>query len=107
MVIAVRYRVNSIKVTHFRIWATSTLREFIVKGLYLNDQMLKNGRAFGKNYFDKLLEKIRQIRDSERRVHQKVIDLILRLSLRIRVIVDPIDLLCPNDQIARPYQYIG
>lgn len=51
-VIAVGYRVNSIKATHFRIWATNTLREFIVKGFVLNDQMLKNGRAFGKDYFD-------------------------------------------------------
>lgn len=54
-VIAVGYRVNSIKATHFRIWATNTLREFIVKGFVLNDQMLKNGRSFGKDYFDELL----------------------------------------------------
>ncbi len=59
-VIAVGYRVNSIKATHFRIWATNTLREFIVKGFVLNDQMLKNGRAFGKDYFDELLETIRE-----------------------------------------------
>jgi len=65
-VIAVGYRVNSVKATHFRIWATNTLREFIVKGFVLNDQMLKNGRAFGKDYFDELLEKIREIRASER-----------------------------------------
>lgn len=68
-VIAVGYRVNSIKATHFRIWATNTLREFIVKGFVLNDQMLKNGRAFGKDYFDELLEKIREIRASERRAY--------------------------------------
>ena len=61
-VIAVGYRVNSIKATHFRIWATNTLREFIVKGFVLNDQLLKNGRPFGKDYFDELLEKIREIR---------------------------------------------
>jgi hypothetical protein len=71
-VIAVGYRVNSIKATHFRIWATNTLREFIIKGFVLNDQMLKNGRAFGKDYFDELLEKIREIRASERRAYQKI-----------------------------------
>ena len=65
-VIAVGYRVNSIKATHFRIWATNTLREFMVKGFVINDQMLKNGRAFGQDYFDELLEKIREIRASER-----------------------------------------
>lgn len=59
-VIAIGYRVNSIKATHFRIWATNTLREFIIKGFVLNDLMLKNGRAFGKDYFDELLEKIRE-----------------------------------------------
>lgn len=72
--IAVGYRVNSIKATHFRIWATNTLREFIVKGFVLNDQMLKNGRSFGKDYFDELLEKIREIRASERRAYQKITD---------------------------------
>ena len=73
-VIAVGYRVNSIKATHFRMWATNTLREFIVKGFVLNDQMLKNGRSFGKDYFDELLEKIREIRASERRAYQKITD---------------------------------
>ena len=73
-VIAVGYRVNSIKATHFRIWATNTLREFIVKGFVLNDQMLKNGRSFGKDYFDELLEKILEIRASERRACQKITD---------------------------------
>ena len=65
--IAVGYRVNSIKATHFRIWATNTLREFIVKGFVLNDQMLKNGRAFGRDCFDELLEyeKYRVQRDRE------------------------------------------
>lgn len=72
--IAVGYRVNSVKATHFRIWATNTLREFIVKGFVLNDQMLKNGRPFGKDYFDELLEKIREIRASERRAYQKIAD---------------------------------
>jgi hypothetical protein len=79
-VIAVGYRVNSIKATHFRIWATNTLREFIVKGFVLNDQMLKNGRHFGKDYFDELLEKIREIRASERRAYQKVTDIFEQCS---------------------------
>ena len=80
VVIAVGYRVNSIKATHFRIWATNTLREFIVKGFVLNDQMLKNGRAFGKDYFDELLEKIREIRASERRAYQKIADVFEQCS---------------------------
>jgi hypothetical protein len=78
--IAVGYRVSSIKATHFRIWATNTLREFIVKGFVLNDQMLKNGRAFGKDYFDELLEKIREIRASERRAYQKITDVFQECS---------------------------
>lgn len=79
-VIAVGYRVNSIKATHFRIWATNALREFIVKGFVLNDQMLKNGRTFGKDYFDELLEKIREIRASERRAYQKIADVFEQCS---------------------------
>jgi len=61
-IIAVGYRVNSKKATRFRQWATKTLREFIQKGFVLNDEMLKNGKPFGKDYFDELLEKIREIR---------------------------------------------
>jgi hypothetical protein len=79
-VIAVGYRVNSVKATHFRIWATNTLREFIVKGFVVNDQLLKNGRAFGKDYFDELLEKIREIRASERRAYQKIADVFEQCS---------------------------
>jgi hypothetical protein len=78
--IAVGYRVNSRKATHFRIWATNTLREYIVKGFVLNDQMLKNGRAFGQDYFDELLEKIREIRASERRAYQKLADVFEQCS---------------------------
>lgn len=78
--IAVGYRVNSIKATHFRIWATNTLREFIIKGFVLNDQMLKNGRTFGKDYFDELLERIREIRASERRAYQKITDVFQECS---------------------------
>ncbi len=58
-IIAVGYRVNSSQATQFRIWATKTLKEFIIKGFVLNDEMLKNGKAFGKDYFEELLEKIR------------------------------------------------
>jgi hypothetical protein len=79
-VIAVGYRVNSVKATHFRIWATNTLREFIVKGFVVNDQLLKNGRAFGQDYFDELLEKIREIRASERRAYQKIADVFEQCS---------------------------
>jgi hypothetical protein len=79
-VIAVGYRVNSFKATQFRIWATSTLREFMVKGFILNDEMLKNGRAFGQDYFDELLERIREIRASERRAYQKIADVFEQCS---------------------------
>jgi len=78
--IAVGYRINSIKATHFRIWATNTLKEFIIKGFVLNDQMLKNGREFGKDYFDELLERIREIRASERRAYQKIADIFEQCS---------------------------
>ena len=79
-VIAVGYRVNSLKATQFRIWATNTLREFIVKGFVLNDTLLKNGRPFGKDYFDELLERIREIRASERRAYQKIADVFEQCS---------------------------
>ncbi len=78
--IAVGYRVNSVKATHFRIWATNTLREFIIKGFVVNDEMLKRGRVFGKDYFDELLEKIREIRASERRAYQKIADVFEQCS---------------------------
>ncbi len=78
--IAVGYRVNSIKATHFRIWATTTLREFIIKGFILNEEMLKNGRSFGKDYFDELLDKIREIRACERRAYQKITDVFEQCS---------------------------
>ena len=71
-IIAVGYRVNSKKATRFRQWATKTLKEYITKGFVINDDMMKNGRAFGKDYFDELLERIREIRASERRAYQKI-----------------------------------
>lgn len=74
-IIAVGYRVSSLKATRFRQWATRTLREYITKGFVLNDDMLKNGHPFGKDYFDELLARIRDIRASERRVYQKVTDI--------------------------------
>jgi len=80
VIIAVGYRVNSKKATLFRIWATQTLKEFIIKGFVLNDDMLKNGKPFGKDYFDELLERIREIRASERRVYQKLGDIFEQCS---------------------------
>ena len=74
-IIAVGYRVNSMQATRFRQWATATLNEYIVKGFVLNDDMLKNGAPFGKDYFDELLVRIRDIRASERRVYQKITDI--------------------------------
>jgi len=74
-IIAVGYRVNSKQATQFRIWATKTLKEFIIKGFVLNDEMLKNGTSFGKDYFEELLGKIREIRSSERRFYQKITDI--------------------------------
>jgi hypothetical protein len=79
-IIAVGYRVNSKQATQFRIWATQTLKEFIIKGFVLNDEMLKNGKAFGKDYFDELLERIREIRSSERRLYQKLGDIFEQCS---------------------------
>lgn len=74
-IISVGYRVNSQRATHFRIWATRTLREFIIKGFVLDDKRLKQGAHFGKDYFDELLERIREIRASERRFYQKITDI--------------------------------
>jgi hypothetical protein len=75
-IIAVGYRVNSYQATQFRIWATKTLREFIIKGFVMDDERLKQGKhAFGKDYFDELLERIREIRASERRFYQKITDI--------------------------------
>jgi hypothetical protein len=79
-VIAVGYRINSVAATRFRIWATQTLREFMVKGFLLNDDMLKNGRYFGQDYFDELLERLREIRASERRAYQKIADVFEQCS---------------------------
>ncbi len=74
-VISVGYRVNSVQATGFRIWATSVLREYIIKGFVLDETKLKNGSHFDKDYFDELVEKVREIRASERRFYQKITDL--------------------------------
>lgn len=73
-IIAVGYRVNSYEATQFRIWATSTLKEYIIKGFVMDDDRLKQGSSFGKDYFNELLERIRDIRASERRFYQKITD---------------------------------
>lgn len=80
-IIAVGYRVNSHEATRFRIWSTKTLREFIIKGFVLDDERLKQGKKFGKDYFDELLERIREIRASERRFYQKITDIYAQCSL--------------------------
>ena len=74
-IIAVGYRVNSYEATQFRIWATQTLKEFVIKGFVLDDERLKQGESFGKDYFGELLERIREIRASERRFYQKITDI--------------------------------
>lgn len=80
-IIAVGYRVNSHQATQFRIWATKTLKEFIIKGFVLDDERLKQGKRFGKDYFDELLERIREIRASERRFYLKITDIYEQCSI--------------------------
>ncbi|HET6245894.1 MAG: virulence RhuM family protein [Bacteroidetes bacterium] len=80
-IIAVGYRVNSVEATRFRIWATKTLREFIIKGFVMDDERLKQGKNFGRDYFDELLERIREIRASERRFYQKITDIYSQCSI--------------------------
>jgi hypothetical protein len=81
-IISVGYRVNSSKATQFRIWATQTLKEYILKGFVLDDQRLKEGQnAFGKDYFKELLRRIRSIRASERRIYQQVTDIFAECSI--------------------------
>ncbi len=81
-IISVGYRVNSAKATKFRIWATNVLKEFMQKGFVLDDERLKQGRTlFGKDYFDELLERVRSIRASERRIWQKITDIYAECSI--------------------------
>ena len=79
-IIAVGYRVNSYQATQFRIWATAVLKEYIIKGFVLDDERLKQGKHFGQDYFDDLLERIREIRTSERRYYQKITDVYAECS---------------------------
>ena len=80
-IIAVGYRVNSKKATRFRQWAIAVLKEYITKGFVLNDDMLKNGKPFGRDYFRELLERVRSIRASERRVYQQITDIYAECSV--------------------------
>ena len=81
-IISVGYRVNSSKATQFRIWATETLKEFIIKGFVLNDERLKQGQTvFGQDYFRELLERIRSIRSSERRIYQQITDIFAECAI--------------------------
>ncbi|MBU4300127.1 MAG: virulence RhuM family protein [Nanoarchaeota archaeon] len=80
-IISVGYRVNSGQATQFRIWATKILKEYVIKGFAMDDERLKNGKYFGKDYFDELLERIRSIRASERRIYQKITDIFAECSI--------------------------
>lgn len=80
-IISVGYRVNSKEATQFRIWATATLKEFVIKGFVMDDERLKNGENFGEDYFEELLERIRTIRNSERRTYQKITDIFAECSI--------------------------
>ena len=82
VIISVGYRVNSIKATKFRIWATTVLKEYMTKGFVLDDDRLKQGKtAFGKDYFHELLERVRSIRASERRIWQQITDIFAECSI--------------------------
>lgn len=82
MIISVGYRVNSIQATRFRQWATQTLREYMIKGFVLDDERLKQGsNLLDKDYFDELLERVRSIRASERRIWQKITDIFAEISI--------------------------
>ena len=82
VIIAVGYRVNSKRATQFRIWATKVLKEYIIKGFVLDDERLKQAKTvFGKDYFDELLERVRSIRASERRIYQKITDIFAECSI--------------------------
>jgi hypothetical protein len=80
-VISVGYRVNSAQATQFRIWATALIKEYIIKGFAMDDERLKNGHYFGKDYFRELLERVRSIRASERRIYQQITDIFAECSV--------------------------
>lgn len=79
-VISVGYRVNTTQATQFRMWATRLLKEYIIKGFAMDDERLKNGHYFGKDYFKELLERVRSIRSSERRIYQQITDIFAECS---------------------------
>ena len=80
-VISVGYRVNSAQATQFRIWATQLIKDYIIKGFAMDDERLKNGQFFGKDYFKELLERVRSIRASERRIYQQITDIFAECSV--------------------------
>lgn len=81
-IISVGYRVNSLRATKFRIWATGVLKEYMIKGFAMDDERLKQGKdAFGKDYFKELLERVRSIRASERRIWQQITDIFAECSI--------------------------
>ena len=93
MIISIGYRVNSIIATRFRQWATQTLKEYMIKGFALDDERLKGGGRFGKDYFRELLERIRSIRASERRIYQQITDIFAECSIDYD----------PNSQITKDF----
>jgi len=80
-ILSVGYRVNSSKATQFRIWATKILKEYIIKGFAMDDDRMKNGKYFGKDYFKELLERVHSIRTSERRIYQQITDIFAECSI--------------------------
>ena len=80
-ILSVGYRVNSSQATQFRIWASKILKEYIIKGFAMDDERLKNGHYFGKDYFKELLERVRSIRTSERRIYQQITDIFAECSI--------------------------
>jgi hypothetical protein len=80
-ILSVGYRVNSVQATQFRIWASKILKEYIIKGFAMNDDRLKNGRYFGKDYFQELLERVRSIRTSERKIYLQITDIFTECSI--------------------------
>ncbi|MEA3354489.1 MAG: virulence RhuM family protein [Campylobacterota bacterium] len=80
-ILSVGYRVNSLQATQFRIWATTILKEYIIKGFAMDDDRMKNGKYFGKDYFKELLERVRSIRTSERRIYQQITDTFAECSI--------------------------
>jgi hypothetical protein len=80
-IISVGYRVNSAEATQFRIWATERLKEYIIKGFTMDDDRLKNGKYFDKDYFLELLERVRSIRASERKIYQQITDIFAECSI--------------------------